>query len=698
MFGGNFWSDYTGEDIKRGKNQDVPGSDGIGDTNYTIESDIVDHYPLVNISRDIAPFLINLDFPLNNSFVNEGAEIQFDILVKNIFEVNYSLNYGSNITIDPYNITASSSFGWIEGNNRVDIFVTDTNSNLNTSWFSFVFDSTMPIIELISPSNGSVIDTKGIIDISIIDPHISSARYRLNNGTWENLLFPYDLNTSTWPEGNYWIDILADDLAGNENSTFYVFTVDTTPPFIFLNYPANNSYIKPGEEINLTISDMHLNSSSIYYTVSGGDSMAFTIPYFIDTATWDDGEYSIEVYAFDTLDHESYRSYGVIVDSTPPSLVLNSPLNHSVIRAGIPINFSALDDNPFVFNYFIDVGSTQILLPPYNIDTTLFNDGIKIININLTDSAGNYYTFPFIITIDSTDPEINLPFPMNGSTIRSGIEIEIDVRDLNIEFVNYSVNGGNYSDLLSSMRIETIEWAPGPNIVEIFAMDKSSNNNTASFTFYVDNTPPQIASSNPSQEKKGVSRTSPIKITFNELMDKTSFENAITIVPYINFTINWSEDNLTLLIMPIGNLTKVTTYTFTINTNATDIAGNPLVADFVLKFTTGPSEEYSIWIMFIIVVAAIIVIISLLMFTARRRKKTAELEGEEEKDEFEDVGKEEGEEISEEGEEQTKGKEEDLLVKEEDQEKEPDNEKGQEVGEEEVKEDLKEINGEVKKE
>ncbi len=45
--GGNYWSDYVGVDKFKGPNQDQPGSDGIGDTNYTIDSDSVDHYPLM---------------------------------------------------------------------------------------------------------------------------------------------------------------------------------------------------------------------------------------------------------------------------------------------------------------------------------------------------------------------------------------------------------------------------------------------------------------------------------------------------------------------------------------------------------------------------------------------------------------------------------------------------------------------------
>jgi parallel beta-helix repeat protein len=44
--GGNYWSDYVGVDVKRGPNQDLPGSDGLGDTPYIIDASNTDHYPL----------------------------------------------------------------------------------------------------------------------------------------------------------------------------------------------------------------------------------------------------------------------------------------------------------------------------------------------------------------------------------------------------------------------------------------------------------------------------------------------------------------------------------------------------------------------------------------------------------------------------------------------------------------------------
>jgi parallel beta-helix repeat protein len=46
--GGNYWSDHTDDDVKSGPSQDLPRSDGMGDTPFTIDADNVDHYPLMN--------------------------------------------------------------------------------------------------------------------------------------------------------------------------------------------------------------------------------------------------------------------------------------------------------------------------------------------------------------------------------------------------------------------------------------------------------------------------------------------------------------------------------------------------------------------------------------------------------------------------------------------------------------------------
>jgi len=69
--GGNYWSDYTGIDVKNGPGQNLPGSDGIGDTPYIINTQNKDRYPFtkpwtppspppVTAAVDIDPDTLNL--------------------------------------------------------------------------------------------------------------------------------------------------------------------------------------------------------------------------------------------------------------------------------------------------------------------------------------------------------------------------------------------------------------------------------------------------------------------------------------------------------------------------------------------------------------------------------------------------------------------------------------------------------------
>jgi parallel beta-helix repeat protein len=53
--GGNYWSDYTGVDVKKGSNQNLHGSDGRGDTPYIIDANNRDRYPLMNPFSSASP-------------------------------------------------------------------------------------------------------------------------------------------------------------------------------------------------------------------------------------------------------------------------------------------------------------------------------------------------------------------------------------------------------------------------------------------------------------------------------------------------------------------------------------------------------------------------------------------------------------------------------------------------------------------
>jgi len=93
--GGNYWSDYTGVDLKSGPNQDQNGSDGIGDTPYIIDNNNTDRYPLMMpwtpFSHDVAA---NSILP-SKTIIGEGFGCSVTVAVA---------NFGQNT--ETFNVTA----------------------------------------------------------------------------------------------------------------------------------------------------------------------------------------------------------------------------------------------------------------------------------------------------------------------------------------------------------------------------------------------------------------------------------------------------------------------------------------------------------------------------------------------------------------------------------------------------------------
>jgi parallel beta-helix repeat protein len=88
--GGNFWSDYDGVDLLSGSNQDQEGSDGIGDTPFTIEGGSNnDYYPLIEaLFMDVVHPLVISTYPEDEATnVNLSSEI--------IIEFSESMNVES---------------------------------------------------------------------------------------------------------------------------------------------------------------------------------------------------------------------------------------------------------------------------------------------------------------------------------------------------------------------------------------------------------------------------------------------------------------------------------------------------------------------------------------------------------------------------------------------------------------------------
>lgn len=98
--GGNYWDDYHGTDQYKGPYQNASGSDGIGDTPYTVDMNNKDRYPLMNSYVDYHDVAITDITPLK-TIVGQGYCMNISVTVANFgtFDQNFNLSVFANLTL-----------------------------------------------------------------------------------------------------------------------------------------------------------------------------------------------------------------------------------------------------------------------------------------------------------------------------------------------------------------------------------------------------------------------------------------------------------------------------------------------------------------------------------------------------------------------------------------------------------------------
>jgi len=290
--GGNYWSDYPGFDNNSGPNQDIPGSDGIGDIQRNIDwGSNIDRYPLMTASVDleypdstvsnIDPYWCNSQIDIEavaedkqNNVANVSLYHRFssDNGTTGIWP-NYSW---SNWTIfdKDENAPWSWPFDFPEGEvfyefYSVAIDVLNNNENLSYSGYdpspdeSAAYDNTLPIISLVSPLNNSVIRPAIDIDLNITDENLKVVNYSLYGNTGVNLYDPYVIDTASWNDGDHQLTVRALDKAENLIVRLYGISIDGNGPSITSTTPSDNSDEIP---LNTTIAVLFnepMNTTSV---------------------------------------------------------------------------------------------------------------------------------------------------------------------------------------------------------------------------------------------------------------------------------------------------------------------------------------------------------------------------------------------------------------------------------------------------
>jgi parallel beta-helix repeat protein len=204
--GGNRWSDYTDADMYKGPYQNITGSDGIGDANYTVGGLNVDGYPL------LPPYPM-CDIGITETskakdLVGQGCDMNISVTVVNI-----------GINTENFNVTAYANTTIIETKN-----ITLTSRNSTTLIFTW---------------NTSSLD-KGNYTIKIAADILqgeSDAADNIQFGGFVNVTIPGDVT------GDIWVDML---------------DIDTLVDNFLVAPPAWNPYCDVNNDLTIDMADISI--------------------------------------------------------------------------------------------------------------------------------------------------------------------------------------------------------------------------------------------------------------------------------------------------------------------------------------------------------------------------------------------------------------------------------------------------------
>jgi hypothetical protein len=544
----------------------VNAKDLAGNVKYEIFYFIID---------TIAPE-IELDTQVTNAIVKAGTLIDLTITDPNIDYVNYTINGVSNTTLGaPYDIDTT---GWADGDYTIDIFTFDKVGNFNQSTFSFTIDSTLPSINLVIPTTGSVIVPGTNISLNIDDLNLDSVNLSIDGAANQTFTAPFNISTDAWADGNHSIMIYAKDKAGNENFGSFYFIIDSISPEINLISPANNSLIKPGAVLDFEVIDN--NTDIVDYSLDSAPYVTLTDPYNISSDGWDDGLHSVRLQVVDQAEQTTYGYYVFKVDGTVPVIVLNTPNNNSVIKAGTTIDFAITEENPGTITYSLDSGLPQTFTSPFDINTSTWNDGLHSIDILAIDLVGQSISGSFEFTIDTTEPIIKLATPEDNSVIKAGTTISLNITEVNVEIVNYTHDGTTPTNLNEPYNISTTLWSEGDYVLTVSVRDRAGNMAMRSFNFTIDSTNPTITLDAPSSLEFVQGTLIELSISDANLDSATYSLDGIAAtaleVPYDISTSEWSEGEHQLVV------------------DAVDKAGNSAKKVYIFTITPIITEELSV--------------------------------------------------------------------------------------------------------
>ncbi len=343
-------------------------------------------------------------------------------------------------------------------------------------------DASAPLIEFVNPTRLEgryVIDTFEF-NATASDMTLANITFNVyDDSGWQDSFTCTEspcYTTFVFGQGNNYVNATAFDMLGNSNSTeTRNYSVDTIRPEIdFVSpTPANGSMVDSDQVINITASDAHLDTISVYLYDSGMNELSSlsspNSPFevLLDVSALGDGTYFYNASVSDTWgwsNHTELRT--IIVDTAAPVISFEDPTpadSAYLDDSGFSVNATATDDYLANLTVYLYSGSTLLNATTVTsgenfVEFDGLADGVYQINATALDTLGHESsTETRTITVDGNAPLVDFvsPTPANATLTNQNFRINVTASDYHVSRIDIVVYDENLADVHSVTKDDT---------------------------------------------------------------------------------------------------------------------------------------------------------------------------------------------------------------------------------------------------
>jgi hypothetical protein len=284
-----------------------------------------------------------------------------------------------------------------------------------------------PSVINLTPANGSFVNSqKPTISASYSDPSgIDTNSVKLYVGsideTSSSVISSSGISyTPIYNQyGTTTIKLEVSDWAGNKAIKIWSFTVDTTPPTIWLTSPSDGVTVTTrlptisgsfldydGGEVAIDTSSFILKVDSLPVTTTATSSGFSYVP----SSPLSNGNHEVYVFIKDKAGNTASKTWSFVVqpyDTEPPVVSSISPSNGSTLSNPVTVN-AHYSDNYAIRYYSLTIDG--VVVTPSTVTaseleyTANYSEGPHTVQLSLTDTSGNVATATWSFTVQAPQP------------------------------------------------------------------------------------------------------------------------------------------------------------------------------------------------------------------------------------------------------------------------------------------------------